>query len=52
MARITLSWANHFRDLINSKMSDKKLISEYLKYAIKQENHINMVWDEKTNQNK
>ena len=39
--RITLPWANYFRDLIDTRMGDKKLIQVFMKYAITQENELN-----------
>ena len=44
MKHLKLYWVNKFRDLINSKRSDKAIIKEFLMWGIKQEQELTEEW--------
>ena len=44
MKHLKLYWVNKFRDLINSKRSNKAIIKEFLMWGIKQEQELTEEW--------
>ena len=44
MKHLELYWVNKFRDLINSKRSNKAIIKEFLMWGIKQEQELTNDW--------